>query len=80
MITPQNKIFKHDRVRYYTNIDIGILDKYRTIPNVYLFHSKFNPSDLLDIDVNRAYIGAVIQIDMIPIFNEFECLVRYNDH
>ena len=81
MITIQNRIFKYDHKSYYTDIDVDILDEYRTIPNVYMFDSKlkFKSSDLVEIDVTRAYTAAFSKIDKIPIFNEFDCFMCYTD-
>ena len=81
MISTQNRIFKYDHKSYYTEIDIDIFDEYRTIPNVYMFDSKlkFKSSELVEIDVTRAYTAAFIKIDRIPIFNEFDCFTCYTD-
>jgi len=79
MIATQNKIFKNDHKSYYTNIDVDILDEYRTIPNAYMFDNKTIPSDLVEIDVTRAYTAAFTKIDRIPIFNEFDCFIRYTN-
>ena len=38
---------------------------------------KFKSSDLIEIDVTRAYTAAFNKIDRIPIFNEFDCFMCY---
>ena len=84
------KLFRGDHRSYYTNNDVAILDECRTVANVgYL--SKLEgisksircraptipKTSLAEIDISKAFTGAFIRINEIPIFNEFDVWAPY---
>jgi hypothetical protein len=66
---------------FYSDIDIQILDEYRTIANTGLFNNIDNDikSNLIEIDMSKAYTYALSQITEIPVFNEFGIFEYYNN-
>ena len=72
-----NKIFKPFHKSYYTNLDIDILDEYRTLPIVGKLMEV--QTGLVEIDISKAYTSALAEINQIPIFNEFGQFRPYHD-
>ena len=76
MVKFNSHIFKATHKSYYTQLDIDILDEYRTVANIGMIRQK--PEDNLnEIDISKAYMGAFCKITHIPIFNEFDSFQPY---
>jgi len=76
MVKFNSHIFKATHKSYYTQLDIDILDEYRTVANIGMIRQK--PKEKLnEIDVSKAYTGAFCKITHIPIFNEFDSFQPY---
>ena len=76
-MTQFNKqMFKLGYKSYYNKQDIDILDEYRTFSNSGML-SKKPKEKLNEIDVSKAYTTALIKINKIQIFNEFDIFQPY---
>ena len=64
---------------FYSDVDIQILDEYRTVANIGLFNNNFIKEDLIELDISKAYTYALSQITEIPVFNEFDNFEYYNN-
>ena len=60
-----NKILKPFHKSYYTNLDIAILDEYRTLPLVGKLMEV--QAGLVEIVISKAYTSALAEINQIPI-------------
>ena len=70
-------LFLNGHKSYYTDVDVKILDEYRTIANSGLFiDSKI---DLVEIDMSKAYTFALSQITQVPVFNIFDNFEYYSN-
>jgi len=89
----QYRLFKSEHRSYYTQQDIEILDECRTIANVGWMNTlnkcsrvkkhvapSLRRSDLIEIDISKAYTGAFIRITAIPVFTEFDIWQPYNSN
>ena len=73
-------IFTENHKSYYCETDINVLDECRTvIPHGQLWGQKkkdasysSNPSEIVEIDICKAYTSAFSKIKSIPVFNEFD--------
>jgi len=73
-------LFNPSHKSYYSSHDIDILDEYRTIAQSGQL-KQFGPkTKLTEIDVSKAYTNALQQIEKIPIFNEFDIFLDYDQH
>ena len=77
MMAFNHRIFLNGHKSYYTDIDIDILDEYRTRPLVGNL-STIPAVPMAEIDVTKAYTSALGSITEIPIFNEFDAFVPYD--
>ena len=77
MVKLNKSMFRQSYKSNYTDLDIDILDEYRSYANVGLLRQK-PTCNLVEIDVSKAYTSALIKIDKIPIFNEFDIFQPYN--
>ena len=76
MVKFNSHIFEATHKSYYTQLDIHILDEYRTVANIGMIRQK--PEDNLnEMDVSKAYTGAFCKIIHIPIFNDFDSFQPY---
>ena len=64
---------------FYSDVDIQILDEYRTVANIGLFNNNFIKEDLIELDISKAYTYALSQITEIPVVNEFDNFEYYNN-
>ena len=72
------RLFKLNHRSSYTRQDIDILDEYRTIANVGILKPPPAHTNLVEIDVSKAYTAAFTQIKEVPVFNEFDAFKPYN--
>ncbi|MFM7983000.1 MAG: hypothetical protein ACKPKO_27120, partial [Candidatus Fonsibacter sp.] len=72
------RLFKLNHRSSYTRQDIDILDEYRTIANVSILKPPPTHTNLVEIDVGKAYTAAFTQMKEIPVFNEFAAFKPYN--
>ena len=77
MTTFNHKIFMNGHKSYYTDLDLDILDEYRTRPIVGNLKAVANKSEMVEIDLSKAYTAALSDITEIPIFNEFDAFCPY---
>ena len=70
------QILKATHRAHYTQVDIDILDEYRTVANLGMITEKPN-GKITEIDISKAYTGAFCKITHIPIFNEFDAFQPY---
>ena len=69
-------LFLNGHKSYYTDVDVKILDEYRTIANSGMFiDSKI---DVVEIDMSKAYTFALSQITEVPVFNIFDNFEYYS--
>ena len=93
MVDFQNQLLKKEHRSYYSKQDIDILDEYRTVTNVgmlvdiYAQNKKLGKtqldkhikiSELIELDMSKAYTAAFMKIQYIPIYNEFDIWKKYN--
>ena len=71
MVNFKKQLFKKEHKSNLTELDIILLNEYRTIANYGLLKT-INTCDLVEIDVSKAYTSAFVDINEIPIFNEFD--------
>ena len=62
---------------YYSELDISILDAYRTVVNSGTFE-KTSIEEHAEIDICKAFTHALTQITHLPIFNEFDIFKPYH--
>ena len=79
MIQFETRLFRKDHKSYYSPEDINILDEYRTVANVGLLEQIQKRSELVEIDVSKAYTRAFMNIEQIPVFNEFDVWENYDN-
>ncbi len=85
------QLFRGEHRSYYSPLDLEILDECRTTANVgwirslgsqpvslYNPHFRLSLRDLAEIDISKAYTGAFMRINLIPVFNEFDLWQPYN--
>ena len=93
MVDFQNQLLKKDHRSYYSKQDIDILDEYRTVANVGMLvdidaqnrklgkkqlDKYIKISELIELDMSKAYTAAFMKIQHIPIFNEFDIWKKYD--
>ena len=78
MTSFNHKIFLNSHKSYYTSFDLEIIDSYRTKPIAGGLRRVTQPSDMIEIDVSKAYTSSLASIREIPIFNEFDTFVPYD--
>jgi hypothetical protein len=84
------KLFGGDHRSYYASNDVAILDECRTVANVGFLNKlegitksircrapTIPKTSLVEIDISKAFTGAFIRINEIPIFNEFDIWVPF---
>ena len=71
-------MFRTSHKAYYINLDIDILNEYRTVANSGVL-SQMPKKPMVEIDVGKAYTSALMKITRIPIFNEFDNFKPYNN-
>ena len=79
MITFNNSLFKSEHKSFYSNIDIDILDEYRTLVPMGMLKPISDDIPIVEIDVSKAFTHALIQITQVPIFNEFDNFKPYDN-
>jgi hypothetical protein len=79
MVQFETRLFRKDHKSYYSTEDINILDEYRTVANAGLLEKLPKRSELVEIDVSKAYTRAFMNIEQIPVFNEFDVWETYDD-
>ena len=73
-------LFSKNHKSYYSDVDINILDEYRTIANNgILIDNNFNVSNLIEIDMSKAYTYSFSEINEIPVFNIFDNFEYYKN-
>ena len=72
-----NALFKAEHKSHYSKQDVDILDEYRTVVPIGMM--KDAVSDLIEIDVSKAFTSAFQQITEIPVFNEFDSFSLYKN-
>ena len=78
MNTLNCKLFAKTHKSYYTNDDIAILEEYRTKPLVGMIgNNKY--TNIVELDISRAYTSLFSEITKIPVFNEFDNFKEYNN-
>ena len=77
MTSFNHKIFMNGHKSFYTELDLDVLDEYRTRPIVGNIKAVSNKNDMVEIDISKAYTSALSQITEIPIFNEFDSFRPY---
>ena len=70
-------IFQGKYKSYYSELDISILDAYRTDVNGGTFGEDMI-EERADIDICKAFTHALTQITRMPIFNEFDIFKPYH--
>jgi hypothetical protein len=78
MVQFETRLFRKDHKSYYSTEDINILDEYRTVANAGLLEKLPKRSELVEIDVSKAYTRAFMNIEQIPVFNEFDVWETYD--
>ena len=74
-----NNLFKKSHKSFYTKLDIDILDEYRTSANVGMITEVINHSNMIELDISKAFTSAFLKIKTIPIFNEFDKFIPYDN-
>jgi len=78
-MTQYNKsLFEKEHKSYYTEQDIDVSDEYRTVVNVGKI-LEIDDNDMVEIDVSKAFTKAFSNITKIPIFNEFDNFIPYDN-
>ena len=73
-------LFLNGHKSYYSDVDIKILDEYRTVANTGLFIDRCDfKNDLVEIDMSKAYTFALTQLTEIPVFNIFDNFEYYKN-
>jgi len=78
MIEFETRLFRKDHKSYYSSEDVNVLDEYRSVANVGLLEKLPKRSELVEIDVSKAYTRAFMNIEQIPVFNEFDVWENYD--
>ena len=66
------QLFKNSHQSYYTELDINMLDEYRTLTNAGIENNTKGHNDVIEIDVAKAFTSSLASISEIPIFNELD--------
>ena len=76
------RLLRRELKSYYAQEDMDILDEYRTVANIGWLRDMrpgaigkkdtTRQSDLVEIDVSKAYTAAFMKITQIPIFSEID--------
>lgn len=72
-------VFTRENLSYYSELDIDILNKYRTISPLGLLQELNDDDNDVEIDVSKAYTFQFSDITQIPIFSIFDKFVKYNN-
>jgi hypothetical protein len=72
-------IFKETSKSKYSEIDVEILDECRTIVPIGYFDKEISLTKLTEIDRNKAFTSALCDITRIPVFNEFDIWMPYDN-
>ena len=65
------KVLRNEHKSYYSQQDIDIMSECRTIANCGVMDKITNISNLIEIDISKAYSAAFAKITKIQIFNNF---------
>jgi len=71
------KVLRNEHKSYYSQQDIDIMSECRTIANCGLMDKITNISNLIEIDISKAYSAAFARITKIQIFNNFDVWQPY---
>jgi hypothetical protein len=71
------KVLRNEHKSYYSQQDIDSMSECRTIANCGLMDKITNISNLIEIDISKAYSAAFAKITKIPIFNNFDIWQPY---
>jgi hypothetical protein len=74
-----NKLFNKHHKSYYTQLDMEILDTYRTVSNLGMLTGRRVVKDMVEIDVSKAFTAAFGKMKKIPVFNEFDSFAPYDN-
>lgn len=74
-----NQLFIKSYKSSYSDEDIQILDSYRTIVPCGKFRSIKAGTDLIELDVRKAFTSAFCKIKKAPVFNEFDNFIKYDN-
>ena len=74
-----NNLFKKSHKSFYTKLDIDILDEYRTAANVGMLNEVVDSINMIELDISKAFTSAFLKIKTIPIFNEFDQFIPYDN-
>ena len=75
-----NAMFKAEHKSHYSKRDVDILDEYRTVVPVGMLNDVVNNlTNLIEIDISKAFTSAFQQITEIPVFNEFDSFSLYKN-
>jgi hypothetical protein len=75
----------HDTVcqnRYkscYNQLDVAILDEYRTVVNIGMIRDLPKKTPLIELDRAKAFTAASMEIAKVPVLNEFDIFKPYNN-
>ena len=72
------RLFKLSHISSYTRPDIDIFYAYRTISNIGIIEQPPSHTKVVEIDVTKAQTTTFININKVPIFNEFDALKPNN--
>ena len=81
MVSFKKQLFKKECKSYLTELDVILLNEYRTVANLGILKTidRGTHGDLVEIDVSKAYASAFVEINEVPIFNEFDNFKIYRD-
>ena len=65
---------------FYNQVDLKIYKEAKTIPPTGLLKPReYIPKEVTEIDITKAYTSRLINIDKIPVFNQFDIWRPYTD-
>ena len=84
------QLFRSEHKSYYSPLDVEVLNECRTVANVGFLRRlvevcrsrscrppPISRDSLAEIDITKAYTGAFMRIQFVPIFNEFDVWKKY---
>ena len=72
MTLVHNHILEISYKSFYSNQDIDLLDEYSSRANIGFFHRQPDNIPLIEVDRTKAYLWALQNITVVPIFNVFD--------
>jgi hypothetical protein len=80
MATFNKSLVKPELKSYYSQIDIEVRDKYRTIVPIGRLSKFKDVENFVEIDISKAFTSAFLKISEVPVFNEFDYFKPYDNH